>query len=110
MDDPVQAQLDAYNAQDVDAFCACYHDDVVMEDGHGHRRGQGQDFLRSTYAQLFARFPANRARVVKRMRVGPWVVDEEEVTGRSEQPLHVIAVYLVREGKIATVRFLRPED
>ena len=33
--DPVQAQVDAYNARDIDAFVAPYADDVVITDAGG---------------------------------------------------------------------------
>jgi ketosteroid isomerase-like protein len=33
--DPVQEQLDAYNARDLERFLACYHPDAVVEDSAG---------------------------------------------------------------------------
>ena len=30
---PVERQVDAYNAHDLDAFVACYTDDIVTSDG-----------------------------------------------------------------------------
>lgn len=110
MTDPVAAQLDAYNAQDIDGFCASYQDDVVIEDGNGKVLSTGVDVLRTRYAAMFARYPNNRAELVARMRIGPWVVDEELVTGRGPVPLRAIAVYRVIEGKIASVRFLAESD
>ena len=110
MTDPIEAQLAAYNAQDLDAFCACYHDDVGVEDGHGTVLTEGIAAFRQRYAAVFARYPDNRAAVVQRMRVGAWVVDEEQVTGRGGPALHAVAIYRVRDGRIASVRFLSEGD
>jgi hypothetical protein len=33
--DPVERQVDACNAHDLDAFAACYADDIVIGDGRG---------------------------------------------------------------------------
>jgi hypothetical protein len=108
--DPVAAQLAAYNAQQLDAFCACYRDDVVVESGDGTVRSRGIAAFRARYAELFARFPQNRAALVARMRIGPWVVDEELVTGRGGPPMRAVAVYRLQQGRIASVRFLSADD
>ena len=110
MTDPVASQLAAYNAQDIDGFCACYHDDVVIEDGNGKVLSTGVDTLRTRYGALFVQHPNNRAELVARMRIGPWVIDEERVTGRNTAPLRAIAIYQVLEGRIASVRFLAESD
>ena len=68
MDDPVAAQVDAYNRQDVDAFCACYADDVVVEDARGKRLFEGVAAMRDGYARMFERYPANRAEILARIR------------------------------------------
>jgi hypothetical protein len=110
MTDAVEAQLVAYNAQDIEAFCACYHDDVCIEDGNGVVLSTGIAVFRQKYAALFARHPANRVEVVQRMRIGPWVIDEEQVTGRGGPALRAVAVYRLRDGRIASVRFLAEGD
>jgi hypothetical protein len=110
MTDAIEAQLAAYNAQDLDAFCACYHDDVRVEDEHGVVLSTGIATFRQKYAAVFARYPANRAAVVQRMRIGAWVIDEEQVTGRGGPALHAVAIYRVRDGRIASVRFLAEGD
>lgn len=106
MHDPVSEQVDAYNAQDIDRFCACYHDDVVIEDGDGTVRSTGIETMRIAYGSMFARYPDIRAEILSRIRIGPWVIDEERVTGRTAEPMRAIAIYRVRDGKIASVRFL----
>ncbi|SHE61369.1 nuclear transport factor 2 family protein [Streptoalloteichus hindustanus] len=102
----VQRQLDAYNAHDLDAFCATYHPAVVIEDGFGQVVLTGMAELRRSYADRFAR-PDLHAELVGRLAVGPWVVDQERVTGLEVEPVHAIASYLVRDGVIVRVRMVR---
>ena len=110
MNDPVDTQLAAYNAQDLDAFCACYHDDVKVEGARGKVLSVGISAFRAVYAALFARHPNNRAEVLHRTRIGAWVVDEELVSGRGKAPARVVAIYRLQEGRIAQVRFLGEDD
>ena len=44
--DPVQEQLDAYNARDLERFQACYHPDAVVEDSAGAQLMDGAAALR----------------------------------------------------------------
>ncbi len=66
MNDPVQAQVDAYNAHDVGAFLACYTDDVVVTDGTGTILISGLNSMRSSYAEMFDTHPEVRAEILAR--------------------------------------------
>lgn len=68
--DPVQAQLDAFNARDLDRFLACYHPDVVVEDGAGEVLMRGHEGMRGMYAPLFAHSPSLHCEVVHRINLG----------------------------------------
>jgi hypothetical protein len=108
MNDPVQEQLEAYNARDVDRFVACYADHVEIVGPTGEVMLRGTEALRATYASLFAAQPELHARVATRLRAGAFVVDDEWVTGMrgGSGETHAIAVYEVRDGRIVHVRFL----
>ncbi|MDF2626567.1 MAG: hypothetical protein K0R39_398 [Symbiobacteriaceae bacterium] len=105
--DPVRAQLDAYNARDVERFIACYTPDVVIEDGAGNLLMQGHDAMRQRYGPMFAKFPDLHCRLASRIRIGDYVVDEERITGRSPGEEHAVAIYRVEGDLITHVRFLR---
>jgi hypothetical protein len=107
-----QAQLDAYNAQDLDAFCACYADDVeVWTLGAAAPVGKGMEGFRRTYAELFASSPALRCRLVKRIVTGRFVVDEESLTGHATRgAFGATAIYETRDGKITKVWFITPSS
>jgi hypothetical protein len=106
--DAVERQVEAYNARDVEAFVACYAEEVAFEDADGGVQASGRDDMRKDYAELFERCPDLHAEIVTRIRVGPYVVDEERVSGHLVAGLHVVAVYrLDEDGLIDRVRFLR---
>ena len=50
----VAAQVDAYNARDLDRFLECYSPDAVIEDGSGQVLMRGREAMRGVYGQLFA--------------------------------------------------------
>lgn len=105
--DPVQAQLEAYNARDLERFIDCYTPDVVIEDGAGNLMMQGHDAMRERYGPMFAQNPELHCRIVNRIRVGEYVIDEERITGRGPKELHAVAIYRVAGEKITHIRFLR---
>ena len=112
MDDPVQAQLDAYNARDVDAFLRCYVDHCVVEDANGNELMRGHAQMRVRYTALFSASPHLNATVTSRIRVGDHVIDDERITGRvstdGAPPLrHAVAIYRLHNGLIDHVRFYR---
>jgi hypothetical protein len=111
MDDPVEAQLLAYNARDVDAFLKCYTADCLIEDGAGQKLMQGHAVMRERYVAMFAASPKLHCVVVHRTRIGRYVLDEEEITGRVPDFRRAVAIYRLTTdgGLIEHVRFLREE-
>jgi hypothetical protein len=103
----VQEQLDAYNAHDLGRFAACYAPDILLEDGQGNEISRGIDQLRLRYGWLFEHHPDVHAELAHRIRVADYVVDEEQVTGRGPEPMHVVAIYRVVGDRIVHARFLR---
>jgi hypothetical protein len=108
MMDYVLAQLDAYNARNIDRFMACYTEDVVIENPDGTVSMQGHAAMRERYSAMFEQYPELHCTVVNRIRIGDWAVDEERITGRGSTEQHAVAIYqLAPDGRIARVRFLR---
>ncbi len=100
-----QRQLNAYNAKDLEAFCAPYSEDVQVIDADGQVKSRGMEAFKARYKEMFQRYPELHCQLVKRILLDRFVVDEELITGR-EKPHHGVAIYEIRDGKIATVRFL----
>ncbi|MBT9445027.1 MAG: SgcJ/EcaC family oxidoreductase [Hyphomonadaceae bacterium] len=104
----VQAQLDAYNAQDVDALCASYTEDCVLAGFNGEVTSRGRHSLRERHVKLFAQFPQNKARLVHRAVAGDYVIDHEHVTrAPGGEEFEVVVVYAFRDGLIARADFIR---
>lgn len=104
----VEAQLSAYNVQDLDGHVACFADDVVIADFNGAANLTGIAAYRERYQGVFAQFPHNRAELVCRLACGQTVVDHERVYRSPDaEPFEVLAVYTVNDGKIARVDFVK---
>lgn len=104
----VQRQLDAYNAQDIEAFCACYAPDAVLAGFNDAVTHAGMDAVRQRHAALFAAFPQNRASLLNRIDLGSVVIDHEDVQrAPGGDRFQVAAIYTLREGLIARVDFVR---
>ena len=67
------AQLRAYNVGDVEAFAACFHDDVIVLDATGAESFRGIDALRSRYRALFEGFDGVHAVIEGRLVCEPHV-------------------------------------
>ena len=103
-----QGQLDAYNAQDLDAFLSFYADDVIVADLNGQVTSSGIAALRDRYAAMFAKFPENKALLVNRIASGNTVIDHEDVIrAPGGERFFAIAIYTIAGGKIARVDFAR---
>jgi hypothetical protein len=106
--DLVQRQLDAYNAQDIDAFMACYADNASLGPYRGTPTHEGTAAVRQRHADLFAQFPQNKARVVYRIDLGTTVIDHEDVErAPGGERFQVAAIYTIDNGKIVRVEFAR---
>jgi len=102
-----QRQLDAYNARDLEAFCAPYSDDIQIVGLDGKEQARGKEAFKDRYRDRFQKLPQLHCQLVKRMVVGNYVLDEEAVTGTGGDPVHAVVIYEVKNGKIAVVRFIR---
>lgn len=105
-------QLDAYNAADLDAFCACYHDDVRVLDADGAETCRGIAAFRERYAALFAT-RAFGAVVEQRLVLGEHCVDHERywrVSPSTQERTEgeVLVRYRLRDERIGEVQFFRP--
>ena len=113
---PVDRQLAAYNARDVDAFIHCYTADCAIDDAGGTRLMTGHAEMRTRYRALFDRSPNLHCDIVHRTCIGHHVVDEEAISGRlpgiHPELRRAVVIYRVDpvSGLIAHVRMLRESD
>jgi len=106
--DLVQAQLDAYNAQDLDRYCSYFADDIQVADLNKPPHTSGIETYRKNYAGVFAKFPENKVELLSRMVCGSTVIDHEKVIrSPGGETFEVIAIYTLADGKIARVDFAK---
>ena len=102
----VREQVDAYNRHDLDAFLKTYSADIKLYEFPDKEIASGLEAMRKTYGKLFEREPDRKAKIARRIVQGDYVIDHEEVSGGGRE-FKAIAIYLVKDGKITTVWFLK---
>ena len=102
----VQEQLEAYNRHDVDAFLKTYSAEIKLYEFPDKEISSGLEAMRKTYGRMFEREPDRKAKIAKRIVQGDYVIDHEVVTGGNRE-FKAVAIYLVKDGKIVTVWFLK---
>jgi len=104
-----QAQLDAYNARDIEAFLRPYHEDIELArlpGGPVFARGHAE--MRAIYTELFANAPELRCHLENRICHDRFVVDHEEVAGMpGRERSGAVAIYEIVEGLILRAWFLK---
>ena len=109
IDAPVQAQFEAYNAHDIEAFMSCF-----SEDFKGYRMPSespsttGKESLREFYVNNRFNNPKLKAELIARTVMGNKVFDHEFIHGLSDEPLESIAVFEIKENLISTAWFYFP--
>ena len=108
--DIVQASIDAYNANDIDATFASFAPDVVVKNADGEITMDGMDEVRSRYSKWRADNPDIHYEIVRRIALGDWVIDEERVSGlappRSGEVLRAIILYRVSNRQVREILVL----
>jgi uncharacterized protein (TIGR02246 family) len=106
--DIAQKQLDAYNAQDVDAMVSYYAPDCTVVSPDGTVTESSRAEIHARYVKAFAAFPQNKANLVNRITVGNTVVDHEHVVrAPGGEEFEIIAIYTFKDGLISRVNFAK---
>jgi putative hydrolase of HD superfamily len=103
----VQAQLDAFNAKDIDALMRAYAPDAEQFTLHGERIANGHDEIRPRYIARFTE-PDLHARLLSRIVMGNVVTDLEVITRNFPEgvgTLEMLCVYEVVDGRIRRASF-----
>ena len=104
----VQRQLDAFNTRDIRALMATYAEDAQQFEYPATLLASGAAQVRERSTARF-RESNLHARLIRRIVMGHVVMDHEEVTRTFPEgtgKIELIAIYEVRDGKIATARFI----
>ena len=104
---PVERQLHAYNARDIDTFMACWADDAQYYEFPSRLLASGAPQIRARHVTRFEE-PHLHGHLLHRGVVGNTVIDQERVTRDFPEgvgEVDVLAVYEVVDGKIAKAWF-----
>ena len=103
----VQAQVEAYNKQDIDAFMALHSPDAVLYNLPDNTViVEGHEAIRERYTQRFSN-PDLHAEIVNRMALNNRVIDHEHVRGiEPNRIVQAIAIYEVEQDLIQRVWFI----
>lgn len=103
----VQAQLDAYNAKNIEALLETYASDAEQYTLHGELLAKGHEQLRARFLVRFQE-PNLHARLLSRIVVGNVITDAELITRNfPEGPgsLEMLCIYEVVAGCIQIASF-----
>jgi uncharacterized protein (TIGR02246 family) len=111
----IQAQLEAYNRHDAEAFAATYAPEAdIIELATGTLIAKGTAAIRTFYAARFQANPNLHAEILHRVLQGPFVVDQERITGvlvapggAERPPLTAVVIYELKEDKISRAWLVR---
>lgn len=101
----VEAQLNAYNQGDLDAFIKTFDQNVVFTDATGKTTMEGLEEVKARYKAYFEASPELHSDIQKRIVQGNFVIDHEYITGRYGNPeiYELVLVFEVRNKKIVRV-------
>lgn len=106
----VQANLDAYNARDIERFMAYFSSGIELYNfADTKRTAQGLVEVRKIYQELFDLSPKLHSQIINRIVFDNKVIDHEYITGRrgSDTPVELVLIYEVKEEKIVKMTAIR---
>lgn len=98
-----QANIEAYNAHDVEALMATFSPSATFGQLGGRVLLDGRGPLRGYYTQLFQARPTLRCEVKQRSVMGPFVVELQEISSDDQPGIQAMLISEVRDGKIVKV-------
>lgn len=102
----IQKQLDTYNARDLEGYLVLFSDNITTYRPPSPEPViEGKQALREFYANHRFNKPDLHAKLINRMCLGNTVIDHEVITGVTEEPMEMAAVYEVGDGLIQRIWF-----
>lgn len=102
----VEAQLEAFNARDAQAFAAFYAPGAAVYYHPDELYAMGRDSIAANYAINFEAWPRTRVSVRTQIVSGEWVVNDERGSEGGHNPFQAVVVYQVRDCLIQRVEIL----
>jgi hypothetical protein len=109
----VQANLDAYNAHDIELFMSFFSDDIAMYNFKDSKQtASGINEVRAIYEPYFKASPNLHSKILKRTVFDNKVIDHEYITGASgsSDPFEIVLIYEVEDTKIVKMTAIRKRN
>ncbi len=106
----VQANLDAYNAHDIELFMSFFSDDVAMYNfNDGKQTAKGIKEIRAIYEPYFKASPNLHSTILKRTVFDNKVIDHESITGArgNKEAFEIVLIYEVENDLIVKMTAIR---
>jgi hypothetical protein len=106
----VQANLEAYNAHDIEAFMSYFSEDVTMVNFNDSKQtAKGISEVRAIYEPYFKASPNLNSKILKRTVLDNKVIDHEYITGAqgSKEAFEIVLIYEVENNKIIKMTAIR---
>ena len=101
----VHRHVEAQGRRDIAAFMADCAAGIRVLNANGETVLEGLDAFRTMYAGIFSRNLELKTDLIDRISVGPWVIDEQLLTGFADgSQMHIARVYHVEDGKIMSIQ------
>ena len=104
----IDRQVQTFNDRDLFGFVSNYSEHVVVERFPNKPMYVGRQKMTDSYDRFYQNTKEAKVEVVKRIRIGNTVIDEE-ITLVDGRKGHQVALYEVRNGFIASMRFIFPD-
>jgi hypothetical protein len=108
----VQANLDAYNARDIERFMHSFAPEIEMYNfNDGKLMAKGLVAVRELYRELFELSPKLHSTIKQRIVFDNKVIDHEYIVGRrgSDAPIEMVLIYEVLGEKIVKTIAMRKQ-
>jgi outer membrane protein assembly factor BamB len=107
----IDAMTEAWNEHDAVKFASYLHPDIeLMDVGQSKVIRRGRQAFQESAEGYFRKHPKVRVEILKRITDGPFVIDQEKLSGMESQPDKVQTVILeIRNGLVVRLWGL-PED
>ncbi len=102
----VQKQLETYNARDLEGYLALFSDTIkTYRPPSSDPILNGKQALRDFYATQRFNKTGLHAELINRMTLGNIVIDHEIITGVTNEPMEMAAIYEVENNLIQHIWF-----
>ncbi|PRX54344.1 nuclear transport factor 2 family protein [Flagellimonas meridianipacifica] len=105
----VQRQVETFNRRDLNGFLSCYSEGVLAQRFPTDTMYVGKDKMLDSYERFFANTKNTNVKVIKRIALGNYVIDEE-VTMVDGRQGHQVAIYQITNGLINSMSFIFPNQ